>query len=211
MSQSVTWSGKYGKLPLAYEDIFAFFDYMRDSLILCLCRSVNHQMREPGAQFRHTAGMIVVMVGQEDGFRLPAILFYCLQNRGGLSGVDNDASTRRGDIYKDWNARLNAGDLSVIEWYRMMNTPEHSRLTMEGDFGAAAGARSPSGTGRQYLAYWETRNLRMVANLRHVIGPGRRVLALVGASHKPYYERYLGMTSDVELVPVDAVLDDPAE
>ena len=124
---------------------------------------------------------------------------------------DNDASTRRGDIYKDWNARLDAGELSVIEWYRMMNTPEHSRLTMEGDFGAAAGARSPSGTGRQYLAYWETRNLRMVANLRHVIGPGRRVLALVGASHKPYYERYLGMTSDVELVPVDAVLADPAE
>lgn len=124
---------------------------------------------------------------------------------------DNPASAKVGERFDQWEERLAKGELSVIDWYLLMNSPEHSRLTMQSDFGAAAGSRSPSGTGRQYLAYWETRNLRMVANLRHVIGPGRRVLAIVGASHKPYYERYLGMTSDVELVPVDAVLADPAQ
>ncbi|BCT17619.1 hypothetical protein R2TS_07910 [Enterobacter asburiae] len=92
MSQSVTWCGKYGKLPLAYEDIFAFFDYMRDSLILCLCRSVNHKMRKMSAQFRQAASVIVMMMRQQNGFWLPAVVFYGVQYRGGFSGIDNDAA-----------------------------------------------------------------------------------------------------------------------
>ena len=92
------WCSKYGKLPLTYEDIFAFFDYLRDSLILCLCRSVNHQMREPGAQLRHTAGMIVVMVGQEDGFRLPAVLFIAC--RTGAASPGSTMTHRRASSTK---------------------------------------------------------------------------------------------------------------
>mgnify|MGYP000049063175 CR=1 FL=1 len=76
MSQSVTWCSKYRKLPLAYEDIFTFFDYLRCSFILCLCRSVNHQMRELGTKVSNAAGMIVMMMGQKDGLWLPAVLFY---------------------------------------------------------------------------------------------------------------------------------------
>ena len=101
---------------------------------------------------------------------------------------------------------LHDGD--VLAWYRATNDPEQLRDNMAGDFGAAAGSTLPGNTGRKYLAYWETRNLRMVANLREVIGPGRRVLAIVGASHVPYYERYLGMTSDVALADLDTVLHD---
>jgi pheromone shutdown protein TraB len=47
----------------------------------------------------------------------------------------------------------------------------------------------------------------MAANIREVVGPGARVLAIVGASHKAYYERYLGMTSDVVLADMDRILD----
>ena len=56
--------------------------------------------------------------------------------------------------------------------------------------------------GRQYVAWWETRNLRMVANIRASFGnkPGARVLSIVGTSHKPYYEAYLGMMHEVKLV-----------
>ena len=96
----------------------------------------------------------------------------------------------------------------VIAWYRSINDPAGMLDTMAGDFGAAASSKLPGNTGRRYLAYWETRNLRMVANLRQVIGPGRRVLAIVGASHVPYYHRYLAMTSDVELADLNEVLDD---
>jgi hypothetical protein len=62
--------------------------------------------------------------------------------------------------------------------------------------------------GRRYVAYWETRNLRMVANIREVLGraPGTRLVAIVGASHKAYYEAYLNQMRDVTLVDVVPVL-----
>ena len=47
----------------------------------------------------------------------------------------------------------------------------------------------------------------MMANLRVVVGGGKRVLAIVGASHVPHYERYLRMLSDVTPVEAEVVLD----
>jgi hypothetical protein len=87
-----------------------------------------------------------------------------------------------------------------------MNSPQLGRLAVTGDFGAAAGANVPGNSGRKYLAYWETRNLRMVANIREAVGPGMRLLAIVGASHKSYYERYLGVSSDIEIADIDQIL-----
>jgi hypothetical protein len=48
----------------------------------------------------------------------------------------------------------------------------------------------------------------MVANIRDVLGqtPGTRLLAIVGASHKPYYEAYLNLMHDVQLVDAAEVL-----
>ncbi len=48
----------------------------------------------------------------------------------------------------------------------------------------------------------------MVGNIRDVLGqhPGMRMLAIVGASHKGYYEAYLNQMHDVRLVSADAVL-----
>ncbi len=50
----------------------------------------------------------------------------------------------------------------------------------------------------------------MVANMREVLGqhPGTRLLTIVGASHKGYYEAYLNQMHDVVLVGADTVLED---
>lgn len=120
---------------------------------------------------------------------------------------DNDAAKRSLErSERSQQAFVESGD--VLAWYLAINDPAGMLDTIAGDFGPAASSRLPGDTGRRYLAYWETRNLRMVANLRHVIGSGRRVLAIVGASHVPYYHRYLAMTSDVELADLDEVLHD---
>lgn len=114
---------------------------------------------------------------------------------------DNPATHQR----EAENQRLRAG-LSqpggVLAAYRAMNAPEAPNLAYESDFGATLREPSPQGFGRQYLGYWETRNLRMVANMRDVLGrrPGTRMLAIVGASHKGYYEAYLNQMHDVTLV-----------
>ncbi len=96
----------------------------------------------------------------------------------------------------------------ILAMYRAYNAPGAPDLTYRSDFGAALVEPSPQGFGRQYVGYWETRNLRMAANIRDVLGryPGTRLLAIVGASHKGYYEAYLNQMHDVRLVDAMVVL-----
>lgn len=96
----------------------------------------------------------------------------------------------------------------VLSYYRFLNRPSVQRAFIEGDHIAAMKAPSKQLFGRQYLAWWETRNLRMVANIRAAFGnrPGAKVLNIVGASHKAYYDAYLGLMSDVKLVDAQAVI-----
>lgn len=96
----------------------------------------------------------------------------------------------------------------LLAMYRAYNAPGEAMVTYRTDFGAAFVEPSPQGFGRNYLGYWETRNLRMVSNIRDVLGryPGTRILAIVGASHKGYYEAYLNQMHDVHLNDVMPVL-----
>ncbi len=96
----------------------------------------------------------------------------------------------------------------ILAIYRAYNSPRAQELAFRSDFGAALMEPSAQRFGRQYVGYWETRNLRMVANIRDVLGlnPGKRLLAIVGASHKGYYEAYLNQMHDVRLVDAEKVL-----
>ena len=96
----------------------------------------------------------------------------------------------------------------LLNMYRAYNAPGAPALVYRSDFGAALVEPSRQQFGRRYVGYWETRNLRMVANIRDVMGryPGTKLLAIVGASHKAYYEAYLSQMRDVRLVDADIVL-----
>lgn len=104
-------------------------------------------------------------------------------------------------------AGLPQGD-GLMVMYRAYNDPAAPLLTYQSDFGAALTEPSSQGYGRGYVAYWETRNLRMVANMRDVLAnqPGTRLLTIVGASHRGYYEAYLDQMHDVVLVDTMKVL-----
>lgn len=101
-----------------------------------------------------------------------------------------------------------SGPDGILEMYRAFNAADAPMLVYRSDFGAALVEPSPQQFGRGYVGYWETRNLRMVANIRDVLSrhPGGRMLAIVGASHKGYYEAYLNQMHDVRLVDVNLVL-----
>lgn len=109
------------------------------------------------------------------------------------------------------DARLEAkldGD-GVMAIYRSYNSPAAMRMAFDSDFGAALADATPQNYGRRYTGWWETRNLRMVANIRAAMAerPGARTLVIVGASHKGYFETYLGMMHDIRLVDAEAVLE----
>jgi hypothetical protein len=104
-------------------------------------------------------------------------------------------------------AELAAGD-DMLPAYRYLNSPEHLRIATEVDFGAALKEPSPQHYGRLYVAGWETRNMRMAANIHASFSahPGARVLIIVGAAHKPWLDHMLGMQQGVDIVDVEAVL-----
>jgi len=120
---------------------------------------------------------------------------------------DNAATKARMDESEALNAQLDQPD-GVLQIYRAFNAPSYPMQAYRSDWGAALAEPSPEAFGRRYVSYWETRNLRMVANIREVLGraPGTRMLAIVGASHKGYYEAYLNQMRDVQLVDVMPVL-----
>lgn len=97
---------------------------------------------------------------------------------------------------------------SLLAYYRALNAPGAQAAQIEADFGGALADTHPGRYGRQYVAWWETRNLRMVANIREAIAlhPGARVLNVVGASHKPWYDQWARQMSDVEVVDAAEVL-----
>lgn len=120
---------------------------------------------------------------------------------------DNPSNKARTAEAKRLEDNLGQPD-GLLSMYRAYNAPAYALLIYQSDFGAALAKPSDQGYGRRYVSYWETRNLRMVANIREVLGrrPGSRMLAIVGASHKGYYEAYLDQMRDVELVDVLPVL-----
>ena len=80
----------------------------------------------------------------------------------------------------------------------------------DSDFGAAMRDPSPQHYGQLYVAGWETRNLRMVANIRAAFRerPGTRVLSIVGASHKPWFDSLLGQMQGVDVVDAEKLLQE---
>jgi hypothetical protein len=124
-----------------------------------------------------------------------------------MAAWDNPTSKARREKEEALVANLGQPG-ALLEMYRVYNSPSWATTVYASDFGAALQDPSAEAFGRRYLAYWEARNLRMVANIREVLGrkAGTRMLAIVGASHKPFYEAYLEQMRDVQLVDVMPLL-----
>jgi hypothetical protein len=142
----------------------------------------------------HTADGIEELAGPAFG---PAIQKLWSSNTGLAEAKEQDRRAKS----------LTSGQ-DLLDLYRFLNQPLTQRAFVSADFGAALQHDSPELYGRQYVAWWETRNLRMVANIRAAFGnhPGARVLNIVGASHKPYYDTYLNMMHEVSLVDAEVIL-----
>lgn len=96
----------------------------------------------------------------------------------------------------------------VMAAYLFYNDPETQRLALDSDFRRAMNDGEGEQYGRAYNSWYQTRNLRMVSNVvaAGANAPGGRVLSIVGASHKPYFEAYLDLMHDIEIVSTDTVL-----
>jgi hypothetical protein len=96
----------------------------------------------------------------------------------------------------------------ALATYRMLNSREAGLTDADGQWLNMINRVSPNDVGRQRVAAWEVRNMRMIANIREVSArrPGGRVLVIVGSAHKPWFDAYLRMMTDVKVVDAEEVL-----
>lgn len=96
----------------------------------------------------------------------------------------------------------------TLATYRLLNSASAGRQDTDGQWLNMLNRPSPDQVGRRRVAQWEVRNLRMIANIREVAArhPGGRVLVIVGSAHKPWFDAYLRMMTDVEVMDTAEVL-----
>ncbi|WP_342116542.1 DUF5694 domain-containing protein [Pseudoduganella sp. OTU4001] len=96
----------------------------------------------------------------------------------------------------------------MLPLYRYINSPDSMRIHAEGNVLPMMRTKSAEGYPQIWVGGWEVRNLRMVANIRETFRerPGARVLSIVGASHKPWFDDWLGQLQGVEIVNAAEVL-----
>lgn len=99
----------------------------------------------------------------------------------------------------------------LLPLYRFVNEPGYQQLMADVNVKTTMGATSKQGYPQMWVAGWEIRNLRMVANIRETFRerPGARVLTIVGASHKPWFDHWLGQMQGVDIVDALQVLKAP--
>ncbi|MDP1977192.1 DUF5694 domain-containing protein [Undibacterium sp.] len=96
----------------------------------------------------------------------------------------------------------------LLPLYRYINEPESLRIYAEANIIPSMRAKSAEGYPQMWVAGWEIRNLRMVGNIRETFRerPGARVLSIVGVSHKPWFDSWLGQMQGVEIVDAFDIL-----
>lgn len=96
----------------------------------------------------------------------------------------------------------------LLPLYRAVNAPASLQVAAETNVSTAMRSASPEHYPQIWVGGWEVRNLRMVANIRETFRerPGARVLSIVGASHKPWFDNWLGQLQGVDIVDVAEVL-----
>lgn len=103
-------------------------------------------------------------------------------------------------------ALVRSGDMLAL--YRYLNSAVVQGITADAEVGTAMRAKAPKASPQLWVAGWETRNLRMVANIRAAFRekPDARVLSIVGSSHKPWFDGWLGQMQGVEVVDAEQAL-----
>lgn len=160
------------------------------------------------------------MIAAQLAARLGLVRVHQVDNHTGDSLDVQDGKAFGEELMAAWKAggaelsRLEArqADLAKAEdllpLYRLINDPTSMKVQADSNVRSQMRAKSSTGYPQMWVAGWEVRNLRMVANIRETFRerPGVRVLSIVGAAHKPWFDGWLGQLQGVEVVDALKVL-----
>jgi hypothetical protein len=98
------------------------------------------------------------------------------------------------------NKAYASGDLLPL--YVYLNSEEYVRRDIESQWQILFKAKLSSGLAQTRVAYWDVRNMGIVANIRRAMAlhPAQKMLAVIGASHKGFLDALLAECMDVKIV-----------
>ncbi len=104
---------------------------------------------------------------------------------------------------KKFREAVQEGDL--LPYYRYLNSTSYTSADVA-QWGAFF--RTHFAGDRSNVALWELRNLNIASHIRRAtaLHPGKRMLVIIGAAHKPFLEAYLCQMIDVKLVALEDIV-----
>ncbi len=93
-------------------------------------------------------------------------------------------------------------DEDLLDLYLFLNSREYMKQDFEAQHVIWLNTKFDSGTDRARFSLWEMRNLQITANILKTCAfyPGKRIIVIIGASHKSFIEKYLKQIPDIELL-----------
>lgn len=107
-------------------------------------------------------------------------------------------------VYQKTDSLLAAGiqNNNLLDLYLFTNSVEFQKQDFEAQWKIWLETNFPSGSDRARYDLWEMRNLQITANILKTSAfyPGKKILVIIGASHKSFLEKYLRQVPDINLL-----------
>lgn len=98
----------------------------------------------------------------------------------------------------------------LLPLYRQLNSDDYAAFDIGTQWAAFFDQRVPQDLARTRMARREVRDLSIAANIREASArhPGKDMLVIIGASHRPFLQSYLSDMTDLDLITLEALLQD---
>lgn len=119
-------------------------------------------------------------------------------------------ATAKSDFYgasdKAYHQAAQNGDL--LPYYLYLNSEQYSSTDVQTQWDLFFKTHLPSGFDRANVALWEVRNLEIAAHIRKAtaLHPGKKMLVVFGAAHRPFLAAYLSQMMDVNIVNLNQIV-----
>jgi hypothetical protein len=115
----------------------------------------------------------------------------------------------RSPLYGESEAKLQNAFMAnnLLPYYRYINSPEYLQQDYDTQWMMFFRTGLSYGHDLSRVALWESRNMRIAAHIREMTAmmPGYRALIIIGASHKPFLDKYLSNFIDIKVVQLEDV------
>lgn len=142
----------------------------------------------------------------EDALSIETVIPAWIRSRNAVSKADTTPTRFRERERRLRDEALQGGDL--LPYYRHLNSEAYAQGDVDEQWGAYLRSHFADRSDRGRLGLWEERNLKIAANIRALAArnPGKRILVIYGAAHKPFLDAYLALASDLTVQQPESIL-----